>query len=309
MEYQKFLVSSRINHKLKDIIVGHNLSKDFRFVPEDEVTKEDYEWADAYVGFRPTPNFEFGNIKWVHSLAAGVDSFMKLDWKNDVLLTRTVDVFGPKMSQYCLSYILQDSQLHEKFSSLQSDSKWEFNIPKSLESQKVVIFGTGEIGGFIGKTLSVLGMKVTGVSLSGEAKPFFETVVSFNEASSVLKDVDWIISVLPHTSETTDLLNDSIFSHLDNAAFINVGRGATVNESDLIKALSNGTIRKAILDVFKVEPLPADSPLWSLPNVKITPHISAVTLPDDGVKCFVNTLKRLENNEYLKNKVEIERGY
>ncbi|PEJ59937.1 hypothetical protein CN692_03925 [Bacillus sp. AFS002410] len=309
MNSQKILVTSRIQHKLKDIIDSYNLTKEFRFLSEDEVTKEDYEWADTYVGFRPTPNFEFGNIKWVHSLAAGVDSFMKINWKNDVLLTRTIDVFGPKMSQYCLSYILQDSQLHEQFSSLQSENKWEFHIPKSLEDQKVVIYGTGEIGGYIGKVLSNLGMKVFGVSMSGNDKPYFEKIVPFVEASTILDNADWIVSVLPSTNETKNILNMDTFKHLNNVGFINVGRGATVCEDSLKEALKSGKIRKAILDVFAVEPLPADSELWQMPNVKITPHISAVTLPNDGVKCFVDTLSKLENNEQLRNIVKIDKGY
>ncbi|WP_088040844.1 D-2-hydroxyacid dehydrogenase [Bacillus sp. EAC] len=309
MDVQKILVTSRIQHKLKEIIESHNLSKEFRFLAEDEVTKEDYEWADTFVGFRPTPNFEFGNIKWVHSLAAGVDSFMKIDWKEDVLLTRTVDVFGPKMSQYCLSYILQDSQLHEQFSTLQAEKKWEFHIPKSLDDQKVVIFGTGEIGGYIGRTLSLLGMKVFGVSMSGNHKPFFEKVVSFQEAASILDNTDWVISVLPSTKETQNLINMFTFKNLNNAGFINVGRGATVSEDSLVEALQVGHVRKAILDVFNVEPLPKESVLWNMPNVTITPHISAVTLPNDGVRCFVDTLEKLENKKNLSNIVEIEKGY
>lgn len=309
MDIQKILVTSKIHHKLKDLIDSHHIEKEFRFLPEDKVTKEDYEWADAFVSFRPTPNFEFGNIKWVHSLAAGVDSFMKLDWKDDVLLTRTIDVFGPKMSQYCLSYILQDAQLHEQFSNLQKESKWEFHIPKSLEEQKVVIYGTGEIGGYIGRVLTTLGMKVYGVSNSGNQKPFFEKVVTFDDAKTILDQTDWIISVLPSTNETQNIINESTFKNLDGVGFINVGRGATVSEDALITALHNGQVRKAILDVFAVEPLPATSTLWKMPNVTITPHISAVTLPNDGVKCFVNTLTKLEKNDIVKNKVVIEKGY
>ncbi|MET3194976.1 D-2-hydroxyacid dehydrogenase [Bacillus sp. OAE603] len=309
MEIQKILVTSKLHHKLKTLIESFDIPKEFRFLPEDQVSKEDYEWADTFVGFRPTPNFEFGNIKWVHSLAAGVDSFMKLDWNKDVLLTRTIDVFGPKMSQYCLSYILQDAQLHEQFSNLQRERKWEFHIPKSLEEQKVVIYGTGEIGGYIGKTLSSLGMKVYGVSMSGEQKPNFEKVVTLHNAHTILEQTDWVIGVLPSTNETQSIINESTYMNLNGAGFINVGRGATVSDVDLLNALQSGNVRKAILDVFSIEPLPASSELWEMPNVTITPHISAVTLPIDGVKCFVDTLSKLENGETVKNKVVIDKGY
>ncbi|MBP0726615.1 D-2-hydroxyacid dehydrogenase [Bacillus sp. RG28] len=309
MEIKNILVANRLYKEIKEIVEKNQLDQNFRYMPEEEATYEDFIWADAYVGFRPTPNFHFGELKWIHSLAAGVDRFVSLKWKNDVVLTRTIDMFGKKIGEYCLSYMLKDIQLHDEFSELQLNQTWKVLEPKSLQSQHVVIFGTGEIGSYLAKILSFFNMKVIGVSLSGSPKENFERVVKFDEAPEHLKSADWIISTLPFTHATNKLLDKNIFNYLHNAGFINVGRGATVDDDSLLYALENGHIRKAILDVFTVEPLPGSSEFWKMPNVIITPHISALTSPEEGVNCFLQTLSMITTNQPLTNVVNIEKGY
>jgi len=309
MEINNILVANRLYKEIKEIVEKYSLEQNFRYLPEEEATYEDFLWADAYVGFRPIPNFHFGNLKWVHSLAAGVDRFVSLKWKNDVILTRTIDMFGKKIGEYCLSYMLKDIQLHDAFSELQSSQTWKVLEPKSLQSQQVVIFGTGEIGSYLAKIFSFFNMKVIGVSLSGSPKENFERVVTFAEAQEQLKSADWIISTLPFTNATNKLLNKNVFNHLHNAGFINVGRGATIDEDSLLYALKKGHVRKAILDVFTVEPLPSTSEFWKMPNVIITPHISALTSPEEGVNCFIQTLSKITTRQPLTNVVNIEKGY
>jgi phosphoglycerate dehydrogenase-like enzyme len=218
-------------------------------------------------------------------------------------------MFGKKIGEYCLSYMLKDNQLHDEFSELQSNQTWKVLEPKSLQSQQVVIFGTGEIGSYLAKIFSFFNMKVIGVSLSGNPKEYFEQVVTFAEAHEQLKSADWIISTLPFTNATNKLLDKNIFNYLHNAGFINVGRGATVDEDSLLYALNKGHIRKAILDVFPLEPLPSSSEFWKMPNVIITPHISALTSPEEGVNCFLQTLSKVTTNQPLTNVVNIEKGY
>ena len=309
MEIKNILVANRLYKEIKEIVEKNPMEQNFRYMPEEEVSLEDLNWADAYVGFRPTSNFQFGQLKWVHSLAAGVDRFVSLNWKKDVLLTRTIDMFGKKIGEYCLSYMLKDNQLHNEFSELQSNKTWQVLAPKSLQSQSVVIFGTGEIGSYLAKIFSFFNMKVIGVSMSGSPKENFERVVTLTEAHEYLKTADWMISTLPFTNDTDKLLNKNIFKYLQNAGFINVGRGATVDEDSLLEALKLGNIRKAILDVFTFEPLPSSSEFWKRPNVIITPHISALTSPEEGVNCFLQTLSKLSQNQPLTNVVNIEKGY
>lgn len=288
-----------------------NFSQNFRFVPIDVISDEDLKWADAYVGFEPSARFNPSTVKWVHSFNAGVNNYLVLDgWKeHNVLLTRTICSFGQRISEYCISYVLRDLQHQKYFEGQQQEKKWVRRPPIMLKGQKIVIFGTGEIGQELARTFTLFGTTVYGVSQSGAAKEYFRKVITTSSASSLLPQADWVISTLPLTSETKGLFNSELFSYFNNAAFINVGRGATVDEQALVAALNEGMVRKAVLDVVNIEPLPEDSPLWEREDVIITPHISAITDLDEAVACFIDTLRKIEQNEPLPNKVDFIKEY
>lgn len=283
----------------------------FRYVAINEITEEDLEWADAYVGSGPASCFNLSKLQWVHSFNAGVNNYLAVDgWQeNNVVLTRTICSFGQRISEYCLSYILRDLQYQKYFEELQVEKKWVRNPPTMLKDQTIVVFGTGEIGQEVARNFTHFGMTVYGVSQSGTQKEYFQEVVTTSSASAILPEADWVISTLPLTDETKGLFNCELFSHFNNAAFINVGRGATVDEEALITALDSGEIRKAVLDVVTKEPLPEDSPLWVREDITITPHISAITDLDEAVTCFFDTLKKIQQNEALPNKVDVSKGY
>ncbi|MFX3623571.1 MAG: D-2-hydroxyacid dehydrogenase [Ectobacillus sp.] len=310
MNMQNILITGRIQKELQDILEKADVRKNFRFLPEDEVKAEDLQWADGYVGFRPCANFQFGSLKWVHALGAGVDSFLfGRAWDEKVLLTRTVCSFGKKISEYCLSYMLREAQLHMMYGQNQERKIWNPLEPKMLATQKVVIYGTGAIGQEIAKTLAVFGLRPIGVSWSGREKPHFYETVPVAHAPRVLAGAGWIISTLPLTKETERLFNRQFFQLLNEASFINVGRGKTVHEADLLEALEKKHLRLAILDVLAQEPLPEHSPLWNHPQVTITPHISAITSPEEAAACFLETLDNIEQGKRIANEVNIERGY
>ncbi|WP_102346236.1 D-2-hydroxyacid dehydrogenase [Bacillus sp. Marseille-P3661] len=288
-----------------------SIHPNFRFVAIEEITEGDLAWADAYVGFEPAPQFDLSQLKWIHSFNAGVNNYLALNgWEeNDVLLTRTVCSFGERISEYCLSYVLKDLQYQKYFETRQQEKKWIQRTPKMVKDQTIVVFGTGEIGQVLARSFSLLGATVMGVSKSGTSKDYFHKVIPTSAASSVLPIADWVISTLPLTKETNGIFNSKLFSYFNSAAFINVGRGATVDETALMEALNTGKVRQAVLDVFSTEPLLEDSPLWEREDVIITPHISAVTELDEAVACFIDTLKKVEQNEDLHNRVDIEKGY
>ncbi|KYD27997.1 D-3-phosphoglycerate dehydrogenase [Geobacillus sp. B4113_201601] len=118
-----------------------------------------------------------------------------------------------------------------------------------------------------------------------------------------------MIAALPLTEETHHLFDKTFFSCLHNAGFINVGRGATVEEAALVGALENRNVRLAVLDVFEEEPLPLHSPLWGHPHVIITPHIAALTAAEDAARSILDTLRRIETGEPLANAVDVSRQY
>lgn len=310
MKINRILVTGRLYKEIEGKLMG-KIHKELLALPEEAVTKENLQWADAFVAFKPTANFDFYNMKWVHCLGAGVDLFLyQRSWKEDVVLTRTICSFGKMISEYCLSYILASLQQHEAFRKQQNELIWQLINPITIEGQNILILGTGVIGQELAKNLSLLGAKITGVSLSGTSKTYFNKVLKLNDIKDELPKVDWIVSTLPLTKDTYELIDESIFSNCYNIGFINVGRGKTVKTSALLEGLESGAIREAVLDVFDTEPLPKESPLWNHPKVKITPHIAAITSVEEGVKCFLDTLQLLEEDiSLLTNRVDIIRGY
>ncbi|MFA9559996.1 D-2-hydroxyacid dehydrogenase [Evansella sp. AB-rgal1] len=316
MKITNILITGKIYKELEEIMEREGYEelrgKQLRFRAEGEVTEDDLEWSEAFVSFRPTPNFYFGkNLKWVHSLGAGVDRYMSLGiWKQGIPLTRTVCSFGERISEYSLSYVLRDLQFHETFAQHQAVKQWNEFTPIPLKEIRLIVFGTGEIGHEVARAFSSFGVKVYGVSLSGKQKSHFEKVIGRENLSrDFLQGADYIINTLPLTSYTDKLFGEEFFNELKNAVFINCGRGASVDHSALRKALDNGNLKSAVLDVFEVEPLPTTDPLWDNPKVTITPHISAVTTPEEAVACFVDTLSNIEGNRELENEVDLTKEF
>jgi glyoxylate/hydroxypyruvate reductase len=310
MQVNNILVVSPMHKQIKSLIEKEDVTKEFRYLSEAEMKQDDLLWADAFVSFNVKSSYDYSHIKWVHSLGAGVDKFLyNRDWPEGVLLTRTICSFGQRIAEYCLSYILKDVQFHDQFHALQQKRNWNPLTPKLISDQKVMIYGTGEIGQITAKVLNGLGAQVYGVSLSGKEKEYFKEVMTVDSHFSHLHEMNYLINTLPLTEQTVKLFDGALFNQLSNAAFINVGRGATVDEDALLQALDKKHLGFAILDVFSHEPLPEDHRFWKHPNIHITPHISAVTTPEEGVACFLETLKNLEENKPLKNIVDVKKGY
>jgi glyoxylate/hydroxypyruvate reductase len=310
MKIKNILLVSPMFRELQALIEKDIPDKTFRFMPEEELSQEDLSWADALVSFNLKAEYDYSSVKWIHSLGAGVDRFLhKKDWNQEILLTRTICSFGQRIAEYCLSYILKDLQLHDRFKEQQQQKNWVQSTPKLIGEQKVLVYGTGEIGHMIAKVFSTLGVDVYGVSLSGEEKADFKEVLTVDSHFSVLNEMNYVINTMPLTERTEKLFNSAIFNQLSNSGFINVGRGASIDEEALLQALNDNTVSFAVLDVFDQEPLPKSNPLWDHPRVQITPHISAVTTPSEGAACFLETLKNIDENRPLNNIVDTKKGY
>jgi glyoxylate/hydroxypyruvate reductase len=310
LNIKNILITGRIYEEVQSILDEKKLNYQFRYLSDDEVTKDDLHWADAFASFKPSPEFDLSHIKWVHSFGAGVDSFLfNQAWPEHVLLTRTICSFGQKIGEYCLSYILRELQLHKEFEEFQSEKTWKPITPRRINDQTIIIYGTGVIGQEIAKLLHSFGVTVYGVSLSGQQKDYFDHVFTLTAAIPHLKKANFIISTLPLTELTRSIFDDNIFSTMEDAIFINVGRGATVKEDALLNALNIGFLKHAILDVFSEEPLAFSNPLWKRKDVTITPHISAITSPEEAVECFIETLINIEANQPLKNRVDVAKGF
>ncbi|SDP17015.1 Phosphoglycerate dehydrogenase [Paenibacillus sp. yr247] len=310
MDIKKIIVTGRMYKDLEKLALL-DTKREYMFLPEAEVSTNHFDWADGYVAFRPTESFHFGRLRWVHALGAGVDAFLyNREWKKDVLLTRTVGCFGRKIGEYCLSYILADVQRHENFQQYQTERQWLPSQQKLLHQLNIVIFGTGSIGEEVARILRTFGVTVYGISRSGASNCHFYRVLPITEVHSLLAQADWVINTLPLTPITERLFEMRLFSCMHGAGFINVGRGASVDENALLGAIERGQVRRAVLDVFREEPLPAQSPMWAHPNVIITPHISAVTGLDEAMDGLLSVLGEIDSGqERISHSVDVSRGY
>lgn len=310
MDIKKVIVTGRMYKDLEKIALL-DTKREYLFLPEEQVSANHFDWADGYVAFKPTTSFHFGKLQWVHALGAGVDAFLRnREWKKDVVLTRTVGSFGRKIGEYCLSYLLADTQRHAIFQQNQRDRQWLPSQMKLLHELNIVIFGTGTIGEEVARMLRTFGVTVHGVSRSGAANSHFDSVLPITKVHAVLAQADWVINTLPLTPMTDGLFGMGLFSHMHGASFINVGRGASVDDNALLEAIESGHVRKAVLDVFREEPLLAQSPLWAHPNVVVTPHISAITGLDEAIDELLAVLGEMDSGQKLsRHAVDVNRGY
>jgi glyoxylate/hydroxypyruvate reductase A len=175
--------------------------------------------------------------------------------------------------------------------------------------------GLGVLGEDAVRRLSPLGFTLRGWSRSPKALQGVKLFTGAEDLDAFLSGTDILVNLLPLTPETQGILNYETFKKLRRGkldggpVIVNAARGGHQKEADIVKALGDGTLGAASLDVFEVEPLPATSPLWDIPNCYITPHIAAISDPDSGVKYFTRMLRDHEAGRSLENVVDRARGY
>lgn len=275
----------------------------------DQQLQEQITDYNAIAAFTLSNQVNLSHIKWIHSFGAGVDGILQnTSFSSDTIITRTSGKMGQKMGEYCLTYILSDLRNVIALHNQQQQKIWEPLPYADLHKQRILIFGTGTIGRPIAQIVGPLCQQLDGVSLSGIWAEGFHKVVKMDQIKS-LKDYDIIINTLPLTELTRKYFNSNLFSSCQNALLINVGRGESVDQDALIRALNSGNLRKAVLDVFDNEPLPKASRLWSHDKVIITPHNASKTSLSDVMDSFEKIYQDLKNNKLPALAVDLKRGY
>lgn len=195
----------------------------------------------------------------------------------------------------------------------QKESNWQYRMTPMLSGQRAVVVGVGSIGREIATLLKMLGVRVTGVGRRARTgDPVFERIDAQADILQAVSTVDWVIGVLPATPETGNMFNQAVFDAMAaTARFVNVGRGSAVDDAALIRALENGDIAGAMLDVFREEPLPASAPFWQTPNLAISPHMAGdyTDFHRDMVQQFVDNLSNYRNGTALFNVVDKRLGF
>ena len=248
-------------------------------------------------------------VNWVQSSWAGVTPFVDCA-RRDYVLTGVKNVFGSQMSEYVFGYLLAHELKVLHRMQEQKQHNWYKAFSGSLKGKHLGIMGTGSIGCHIAGTAKHFGMRVTGLSRHGASVENFDRVRPVAELHEFLDDVNYLVSTLPHTAETDNLLNAAALARLSpDAYFINVGRSNVIDDNALIEALTGRQLAGAALDVFDEEPIPQESPLWDTPNLSITAHIAAISHPLLLVPIFVDNYRRYVNKEPLKYVIDLEAGY
>lgn len=255
------------------------------------------------------------NLRWIQAQSAGVD-YMDIDFlkRNHILLTNGSGIHAIPISESVFGMLFSFTRGIQKSIKDQSNKNWDRNHQiMELHGRTIMIVGTGQIGTQVGKIAKAFGMKTIGVNRSGMKAENMDIVITQQNIGSHLPEADIVVDILPLTDLTRYFFNKDIFSQMkDGSIFINVGRGPTVNTADLIDALIMGRLSFAGLDVFEEEPLPAESTLWAMENVLITPHISGLArhFKKRLFEIFSTNLKAYVKGEDLpRNKIDFDRYY
>ena len=214
-------------------------------------------------------------LKWIQSLATGVDHFLRCpSLKPEVLITSGRGIHGPPMREQVVYLMMAVSRDARRQSDEIMHRVWARRLWSTLHGKTAVIVGTGVVGAAIGELLKAFGMQVVGVTRTPRRTAGFDEMMPVEHLCAAAAKADYLINILPASPDNIGLFNGAVFGAMKASAYyISAGRGQTVDEAALIAALREGRIAGAGMDVFEAEPLPPDSPLWSLPNVFITPHV------------------------------------
>lgn len=267
---------------------------------------------------------EMPQLKWCHSISAGVGHFLKSGVfdRGDVLLSNSSGAYGLAISEHIIMVTLLLMRRMPEYFKVIEERGWTRDLKiRSIKGSVIAIAGTGNLGQNAAKRFRALGAgKVIGFSRSGKDRDFFDEVFRMDDFESVLSSraeddqIDVLVLCVPGTSESDGLLSAERIALLPEKTFvINVGRGTVVDQGALIEALNEGRIAGAALDVMYPEPLPSDHPLWTAKNCIITPHISGdMGLPetiDITVDIFCENLRRYAEGRELTNLIDINAGY
>jgi len=264
----------------------------------------------------PTSNLKkvSPNLKWIHCVSAGVEHLLPLNWMFEgLILTNNSGVHSKKAGEYGLMSILMLHNHIPKIISNQKNKKFESLFSTPIAGKTIVVVGTGNLGGAMIRLLAPLGPKIIGVNRKGEAVDGCSKVITVDKIDSILPEADILYLAMPETPGTKNLISRKRLDLLKpSCGIVNIGRQSAMDYDVLCEKLRTNKLAGAILDVFVPEPIELNSKLWQIPNLIITPHVSA----DDGesyvrltLELFTKNLKLFISNKPLINQINKNFGY
>jgi len=281
--------------------------------------------ADAEVLYGFPPSAETAHellarapgLRWFQAASAGVDRLERSGFpERNVLVTNSSGVHPTPISEYVLMVMLMFAKRAQRFLRAQGERRWIRFLPAELKGSTVGVVGMGRIGTEVARLAKAFGCRVLAIRRSATARRSGEVpaddVLPPSDLSYLLSESDYVVLAAPLTRETRHLIGaEELRAMKATAVLINISRGAVIDETALARALKEGSIGGAALDVFEREPLPEDSELWGMENVIVSPHISGGTefYFQRAVPLFCENLRRYLDGRPLLNVVDPKRGY
>lgn len=273
--------------------------------------------ADILVGYSfPTENIALyaPHLRWIHFISSGVEHITPFTWvPGGLTLINNRGVHLPKSGESFTTYLGMLNAALPRMMTAQRNHKWDRVFTTLIKGKKLVIFGVGSQGGEMARRAKSMGLHVVGVDPYVKNHPCCDKLVGIDRMREVFADADFLAITAPLTKETKGVISREKLGWLPaRASVINVSRGALLDEDALSDMLRDGRLSGAILDVFRTEPLPEDSPLWMTPNLVITPHVSSDDLVHYIPRTLDLTIENLRNElagRPMKNIVDISREF
>jgi len=292
-------------------------------LPTFDSLPQELPGTHIFVGafLRPAQLAHANVLQWIHSTAAGVSQLMYPELKNSgVIVTNTSGISSVPIAEHTMGLILAMARNFPDSLRYQDQAKWSqqelWDKPQrisEINGRLLLIVGYGSIGRELARRAKAFEMRVWGVTRSGKGdQAYTEKVLPISQLNEALPYADYVVIAAPETPETRHLIGAQQIAQMKRGArLINVARGSLLDEVALMAALKSGALGGAALDVAGVEPLPVESPLWSAPNLFITPHTSAISerLWERGSELFLKLLDEWFAGKELSNRVDLSRGY
>src|SRR6266403_1547387 len=292
-------------------------------LPDYDRLPQELPDTDIFVGYslRAEQLKDAKKLKWIHSTAAGVAQLMYPELRDSgILVTNPSGIFSVPMAEHTMGLLLALARNFPDSVRQQDHAHWSqqelWDKPQHLTeiNEKVLLIaGYGSIGREVAKRARAFEMNIWGVTRSGEGdRAHAEKIFPAAKLHEVLPEADHVLIAAPETAETRHLIGAAEIAKMKRGGrLINVGRGSLLDEAALLRALDSGALGGAAIDVARLEPLPAESPLWKAPNLLITPHTSGVSdrLWDRQAEVLIELLERWFEGRALLNRVDFVRGY
>ena len=292
-------------------------------LPDYTRLAEELPDTDIFIGYslRPEQLKDAKRLKWIHSTAAGVAQLMYPELRDSgVVVTNPRGIFAVPMAEHAIGLMLALARNFPDSVRQQDRAQWGqqtlWDLPQhltELNGQVLLIVGFGSVGKELARRARAFDMRVWGVRRSGkEDSPLADRIMPAEELATALPRADFVVLAAPETPETRHLIGPKEIALMKpGARLINVARGSLLDEAALLRALEEGKLGGAAIDVAASEPLPPESPLWKAPNLLITPHTSATSdrLWERETSLLLEQLERWFDGRELVNRVDFSRGY